>query len=111
MIRSEMETDIQNAGVAAARITPDQIEQQIAREDYHRFPGTNLTVCALILRNGYTVTGESACACDENFREALGRKFAREHAKNKILALEGYLLREKIWRRSEAPKEPALDEL
>ena len=55
-----------------------------------------MTVCALSLTNGYIVTGESAAASPENFDQAIGRKIARENARNKIWALEGYLLRERL---------------
>ncbi len=65
-------------------------------EQYHVFTGTTMTVCALTLRNGYIVTGESAAASPENFDQAIGRKIARDNARNKIWALEGYLLREKL---------------
>ncbi len=75
------------------RITPADIDAAIAAEQFHVFPGTTLTVCALTLRNGYIVTGESACAAPENFDEEIGRRIARENARNKIWALEGYRLR------------------
>lgn len=55
-----------------------------------------LTFCVLVLRNGFTVTGESACASPENFDSEIGRKIARENAINKIWPLEGYLLKEKL---------------
>jgi hypothetical protein len=42
------------------------------------------------------VTGESAAASPENFDEQIGRKIARDNARNKIWALEGYLLRSKL---------------
>ena len=66
---------------------------RIVGEAYHVFPGTTLTVCCLTLANGFNVVGESACASPENFDEALGRKIARDNAKGKIWALEGYALR------------------
>lgn len=56
-----------------------------------------LTLCVLVLRNGFTVTGESACASPENFNKEIGRKVALDNAKSKIWALEGYLLKEKIY--------------
>lgn len=77
----------------APRVTPDQVDATIVGEDYHVFPGTTLTVCCLTLKNGFTVTGESACASPENFDAAFGRKLARDEAKRKIWALEGYALR------------------
>jgi hypothetical protein len=42
------------------------------------------------------VTGESAAASPENYDEAIGRKIARDNARQKIWSLEGYLLREKL---------------
>ena len=72
------------------------MDATIVSEQFHVFPGTTMTVCALTLRNGYIVIGESAAASPENFDEAIGRKIARENARNKIWALEGYLLREKL---------------
>jgi hypothetical protein len=74
------------------------IDETIVHEQYHVFPGTTMTVCALTLKNGYIVSGESAAASPENFDEAIGRKIARENARNKIWAFEGYLLRERLSR-------------
>lgn len=93
MNRDAIETEIQAKGLNAPRITPDMISDTIQTEAYHIFPGTTLTVCALTLRNGFQVVGESACASPENFNAEIGRKIARENAKNKIWALEGYRLR------------------
>lgn len=92
----EIETEIQAKGLTAPRITPEKIDAAIAAEDYHVFPGTMLTVCCLTLANGFTVTGESACASPANFNAELGRKIARGHARDKIWALEGYLLKDRL---------------
>ena len=92
----QIEEQIRAAGKTAARITPTDIDAAIRTEDYHVFPGTTLTVCALTLRNGFVVTGESAAASPENFDENIGRTIARDNARNKIWALEGYLLREQL---------------
>ena len=88
-----IEAEIQAKGLTAPRLTPQYIDAQIVAEDYHVFPGTTLTVCALTLKNGFNVTGESASASTENFDAELGRKIARNNARNKIWALEGYNLR------------------
>ena len=93
-----IEAEIQAKGLNAPRLSPALIDATIVGEQYHVFPGTTLTVCALTLRNGFQVVGESACASPENFDEAIGRKIAREHARNKIWALEGYALRERLAR-------------
>ncbi|ELV7509375.1 MULTISPECIES: Gp49 family protein [Aeromonas] len=55
-----------------------------------------LTFCVITLKNGFTVTGESACASPENFSAELGRKIARENAINKVWMLEGYLLKQQL---------------
>lgn len=91
-----IEKEIQAKGLNAPRLTPDHIDAQITSEAYHVFPGTTLTVCALTLRNGFHVVGESAAASPANFDEAIGRKIARDNARQKIWSLEGYLLRSKL---------------
>lgn len=55
-----------------------------------------LTFCVLVLRNGFTVTGESACASPENFDPEIGQKVARQNAVAKIWPLMGYQLRERL---------------
>lgn len=96
MKTQEIEQEIQDKGLTAPRVTPARVEEVIVGEDYHIFTETTLTVCCLKLANGFTVTGESACASPENFDVELGRKIARDNAKQKIWALEGYALREKL---------------
>jgi hypothetical protein len=98
MVRDEdaIEAEIQAKNLNAPRLTPQHIDDQIIAENYHVFPGSTLTVCALTLRNGFHVVGESAAASPENFDEGLGRKIARDNARNKIWALEGYVLRSKL---------------
>lgn len=115
-----VEQEIQVKGLTAPRITPADIEATIASEyfftaaqgvagrnlcadDSDRAPGltTNsplhlLTFCVLVLKNGFTVTGESACASPENFDAELGRKIARQNAVNKVWPLMGYALRSKL---------------
>lgn len=91
-----IEKEIQDKGLNAPRLTPALIDAAIKSEDYHIFTGTTLTVCALTLQNGFIVTGESAAASPANFDVELGRKIARDNARNKIWAFEGYLLRQKL---------------
>ena len=98
MSELQIEKEIQAKGLNAPRLTPDLIDAAIVGEDYHVFPGTMLTVCCLTLKNGFTVTGESACASPENFNAEIGQKIARGNARDKIWALEGYLLKEKLFK-------------
>lgn len=55
-----------------------------------------LTFCVLILRNGFTVTGESACVDPANFEAFMGRQIARANAIKKMWPLMGYELRSKL---------------
>ena len=93
---SQIENEIKEKGLTAPRITPHHIDGVIRTEEYHVFAGSQLTVCCLVLNNGFTVTGESACASPENFDAEIGRKIARKNAREKIWALEGYLLKESL---------------
>jgi hypothetical protein len=108
-----MEQEIQSAGAnVAPRVTPADIEANIFYETYFTAaqgakeadgdPGHEslalLTICALVLRNGFTVTGESACASPENFDAGIGRKIARANAVQKIWPLMGYELRSQLVR-------------
>lgn len=117
-----IEQEIQAAGAnVAPRITPEDIEAAINSEHYftaqhgvegamarlelfQRQPGDRppydslrmLTFCVLVLKNGFTVTGESACASPENFNAEIGRKIARQNAVAKVWPLMGYELRSKL---------------
>lgn len=102
-----IEAEIQRKNLNAPRLTPSYIDEQIVAEYVVRasdaFDGApihdalkSLTLCVLVLKNGYVVTGESACASPENFDAEIGRKIARDNARAKIWALEGYLLRTKL---------------
>lgn len=55
-----------------------------------------LTICVLVLNNGWTLVGKSAPAAPANFNAELGRKFAREDAIRQLWPLEGYALRERL---------------
>ena len=113
----QIEQEIQAKGLTAPRVTPASIEGNIVGEHYFtasqaveavegcvheigKSPdwGTLhlLTFCVLVLRNGFTVTGESACASPENFDAELGRKIARQNAVQKLWPLMGYALKERL---------------
>ena len=96
MTEKSVEEEIVEKGLTAPRVTPEQLEKVIVAEDYHLF-GKTLTICCLTLQNGFTVTGESACASPENFDAELSKRIARENAANKIWALEGCLLKQMIY--------------
>lgn len=97
------------------RVTPADIEANIVSEHYFTaeqgaFAAFNppsggdtvppslslLTFCVLVLKNGFTVTGESACASPANFNAEIGRRIARENAVQKMWPLMGYALKDKL---------------
>jgi hypothetical protein len=116
----DIEQEIQAKGLTAPRITPADIEANIASEHYFTAadgmrgvwgdsshlledsclrpasPLHLLTFCVLVLRNGFTVTGESACASPENFNAEIGRKVARANAVAKVWPLMGYALKSRL---------------
>ena len=113
-----IEKAIQAKGLSAPRVTPDELQANIvgeyfftaadgvqaafsSQDELTRLTGAHgelalLTFCVLVLRNGFTVTGESACASPENFNEEIGRKIARKNAEQKIWPLMGYELKQRL---------------
>lgn len=115
----QIQQEIQAKGLTAPHVTPEDIEGNISSEFYFTAGqgvqgasemGTKpagkadslnrLTFCVLVLRNGFTVTGESACVSPENFDAELGRKIARKNAIHKVWPLMGYELRERLRRQT-----------
>ena len=92
-----LEKVINDKGLNAPRLTPQDISDTIVKQTYVIIDDTTTTVCALTLRNGYIVTGESAAVSKENFDEEIGREVAFNNARDKIWSLEGYLLKQKLY--------------
>lgn len=72
--------------------------QPYAADEQQQPPLSLLTFCVLTMNNGFTVTGESACASPENFDAETGRKIARQNAIEKIWPLMGYALKEQLFK-------------
>lgn len=121
---SAIEREIVAKGKTAPRITPADLQANIVSEHYYTAqqgvvgasiasghacvdsmnnPLNLLTFCVLTLRNGFTVTGESACASPENFNEEIGRKIARQNAEAKVWPLMGYHLKQTLHEKATAP--------
>lgn len=120
--RDDIEGAVQAKGLTAPRVTLSDIAAEIVSEHYFTaregvlgalaadgVPATPyeqanaapkelglLTFCVLLLRNGFTVTGESACASAENFDAELGRQIAHRNAVEKIWPLLGFRLRDRL---------------
>lgn len=96
MSEQTIEQQIKDKQLNAPRLTPAIIDGLIVSEHYHIFEGTTTTVCCLVLQNGYTVVGKSACVSQANFDEQIGRDIARENARREIWDVAGYALREQL---------------
>ena len=122
MTNQAIEQEIQEKGLTAPRVTLAEIEGNITSEHYFTaadgmlgaYRNNNdvyvgsmptdfnmtalplLTFCVLVLNNGFTVAGESACASPENFDAELGRKIARKNAIDNVWPLMGYALKERL---------------
>ena len=85
--------DIFRCGDNKHMVTEEDVHRKVAEihESLHL-----LTFCVLVLKNGFTVTGESACASPENFDAEIGRKIARQNAIQKVWPLMGYALRQRL---------------
>ncbi|MGH1417200.1 MAG: Gp49 family protein [Pelagimonas sp.] len=92
----QIEEEIKSKGLTAPRVTPDMLDAEIIKEQFHVFEGSQLTVCCLTLKNGFTVTGQSACASPENFDAALGEGIAKQNARQEIWPLLGFRLRDQL---------------
>ena len=116
----QIEQEIQAKGLTAPRVTPEDIEANIVSEHYFTAadayrsnpcydpnghpheplpapaPLELLTFCVLVLRNGFTVPGESYCADAERFDAETGRNEARKDAINKAWTLMVYALKERL---------------
>jgi hypothetical protein len=114
---TEIEKTIEERGLTAPRVSPADVQAAIANEYFftaadgfraceaHRgvfeppsIPQSMslLTICVLVLRNGFTVVGTSACASPENFDAEIGCKVARTKAVEQIWPLLGYSLRDRL---------------
>lgn len=113
-----IEQEIQAKGLTAPRITPADLKANIvgeyfftaadgvqaafnSQDELTRLTGAHgelalLTFCVLVLRNGFTVTGESACVTKANFDAEIGKKVARQNAITKIWPLMGYALKQQL---------------
>ena len=114
-----IEQEIVAKGKTAPRVTPADIEANIKHEVY--FVASEavdvtavlanptlelLTFCVITLQNGFTITGESACASPENFDAEIGRKVARANAIQKMWPLLGYQLKEQLFQRTQPAHAP-----
>ena len=98
-----------NERAVAPRVTKEIFDDSIASvhfinagevllgtEPHHTHPTDLLTICVIVMKNGFTVTGESACASPENYQKDIGERISLEKAKEKMWPLLGYALKDHL---------------
>ena len=98
IMEKEIEKEIQEKGLNAPRLTPDDIDAKIVDKTFTVLPSCKSMICEITLENGFTVRGESACVSVDNFDVEISEKISYENARNKVWQLEGYLLQEKVFK-------------
>lgn len=97
---SAIEAEIQAKGLTAPRVTPTDIDANVAFIEYVKHvsaSGQVLRWAVITTRCGFAVTGRpSASVSPENDDAAIGEKVALSNAKNELWPLMGYALREKL---------------
>ncbi len=97
---SAIEQAIQAKGLTAPRITPADIEANIADVEIVKHvsvSGQVLRWAVITTRNGFAVTGRpSASVSPENDDAEIGTAVAIANAKNELWPLMGYALRSKL---------------
>jgi hypothetical protein len=108
------------AGRTAPRVSLGDIERAIAARfdvtgEAALFPQNSipaacyeslrvLSICILVMRNGFTIIGKAAPASPANFDRALGIKLAYEDAVRQVWPLMGYALRDRNTPHAAAPE-------
>lgn len=120
MHADHIQNEIEEKGLDAPRVRPEDLEAEIASEVYftaaegvrgrdhdaeiaviNASPKMHdrlmcLTFCVLVLKNGITVTGQSDCVSPENFDAEIDRKIARKNAVEQLWPLLGFRLADKL---------------
>jgi len=90
------------------RVTEESINRRIKQVEFHRLPGTTVTLCNITLDNGYSVRGESACVDAKNYNEDIGQTLAKKDAFGKLWPLFGFLVAEMKFRHDTANEEQGI---
>ena len=102
MTEEEVEVAIAAKGLAAPRITPEQVDAEIKCTQYWRVPNSTATICALTMQNNFVLIGKSASVSMKNFDEEIGKNLALANAREQIWSFLGYSLRDKLYSMAES---------
>ncbi len=83
--------------VGGKRVTLQALKDNIDETAFYTHAGGQLTIAILTLKNGFTVTGQSACADPAMYNKEIGEKIALADAESKIWPLMGYALKQEMY--------------
>ena len=96
----DIEREIQANGLTAPRITPADIEANIADVEIVKHvskSGQVLRWAVLTTRNGFAVVGKPSCAVSSaNDNAEIGEKIAIDNSKEELWPLMGYELKQRL---------------
>jgi hypothetical protein len=93
---AEIERAIEARFATTARRAVGTIDPMVPISDRGLLALELLSICVLVLKNGFTVVGKSAPASPVNFNADLGAKFAYEDCIRQLWPLMGFALRDKL---------------
>lgn len=100
MTDQAIEQEIKAKGLTAPRITPADIEANIADVEIVKHvskTGQVLRWAVITTRNGYAVVGKPSCAVSSaNDNAEIGEKVAVTNSREELWPLMGYALKEKL---------------
>jgi len=91
---TDAELDAALKASPAPKVDKESIEANIVKTEFTKI-GETLTHCRIILNNGFSVTGESACVNAENYKQEIGERIAYDNAFQRLWQLYGFLLAQK----------------
>lgn len=97
----ELEQELQDKNLNAPRLNPKLIDSKIVSRTFTILPSGKSMICEILLKNGFSVRGESSVVSKENFNQEIGEKLSFEDARKKIWGFEAYLLQEKLHQEKE----------
>ena len=65
-------------------VKPEIVDSMIDRKEFWRVPGTAMTVCCIVLKNGFTVIGTASCVDARNYNEELSKELSFSKARDEI---------------------------
>jgi hypothetical protein len=88
--------DIHDSISCTVYTTGDQLFPEDRGTYSERLDASVLTICLVVLKNGFTVLGKSAPASRENFDPELGKKLAFDNAVQQLWPLMGFSLKDRL---------------